>query len=151
MLINSGQLKLVNKTNTIRKPQTKLKVLNSKQNQQSNVDLNFRIDDDNNQDTLLTDNITVQQNHTNKSVRKKVFTIEVEFEREEELGIEEYSGIVLHVTKESLKAWTRDEVIDDAYDLDSCLLNKEYEVLDTWAIEPKIVKRKKYVKGETIV
>ena len=52
----------------------------------------------------MTDNITVQQNYTNKSVEKKVFTIEVEFEREEELGIKEYSGIVLHITKELLKA-----------------------------------------------
>ena len=132
MPINSGQLKMLNRTNIIGKPQTKLEALNSKQNQQSKEDLNCRIDDnDDNQDTLMTDNTTVQQNHTNKSVGKKVFTIEVEFEREEELGIKEYSGIVLHITKELLKAWTRDEVINDTYDLDSCLLNKEYEVLDT--------------------
>ena len=108
------------------------------------------MDNDDNQDALSTDNITVQQNHNKKSVGKKAFTIEVEFEREEELGIEEYSRIVLHVMKELLKAWTRDEVIDDVYDLDSFLLNKEYKVLDTWVIESKIMKRK-YVKGETIV
>ena len=31
------------------------------------------------------------------------------------------------------------------------MINKEYNVLDAWALELKIVKKKKYVKGETIV
>ena len=59
MPIDSGQLKMLNRTNTIGKPQTKLEALNSKQNQQSKEDLNCQMDDDDNLDTLMTDNTTV--------------------------------------------------------------------------------------------
>ena len=40
MAIDSGQLRVLNGTSTIKKPQTKLEVLNLRQNQQSNAALN---------------------------------------------------------------------------------------------------------------
>ena len=43
-LINSGQLRLQNRTNTINNPKTKLKVLQFIKNQKSNTDLNFCMD-----------------------------------------------------------------------------------------------------------
>ena len=35
--------------------------------------------------------------------------------------------------------------------MNSRLLENDYEVLNVWAIEPKVVKSKKYVKAETII
>ena len=57
---DSGQLGLLNRISTINKPQTKLEVLNSKQNQQRNANLNFHIDDKDTPDTELVDNTNVQ-------------------------------------------------------------------------------------------
>jgi len=150
--IDSGQLRVINGTSTIKKPQTKLEVLNLRQNQQSNAALNICMNDKDNLDTKLVDNTVYnQQNNTNGCTDKKFFIIEVEFKKEKELSSDEYSSIILYVTKELLQAWTREKVIADAYNLDSNPLNKDYEVLDIWAIEPKIFKRKKYVKGEIII
>ena len=105
MAIDSGQLRVLNGTSTIKKPQTKLEVLNLRQNQQSNVDLNICMNDEDNPDTESIDNIVDnQQNNTNGCTDKKFFTIEVEFEKENELSSDEYSGIVLYVTKELLQA-----------------------------------------------
>ena len=44
-----------------------------------------------------------------------------------------------------------EKVINDAYNEDCQLINNNYKDFDEQALEPKIIKKKKYIKVETIV
>ena len=86
-----------------------------------------------------------------QSIEKRYLTIKVEFEPEREVQDDEYGAMVLQTAQDLLQAWDHDKIIEDAYNLDGQLLERRYDLLDSWAIIPKIVKRKKYISVETIV
>jgi len=71
--------------------------------------------------TMLRDNTTISDDEEiEDSLGKRYFTIEVEFDKEEELGDDKYSSVVLHLMKELLKAWIKENIIDE---LDMSKLN----------------------------
>ena len=59
--ISLGQLRLLNRTNTIKNPDTKLEVLQSRQNQKRNTNLNVCMDVEESQETALRGNRMLQQ------------------------------------------------------------------------------------------
>ena len=46
----------------------------------------------------------------------KYLTIETVFDRDEEVSDQEYAGGLLSMVEQLLKAWTKEKVINDAYD-----------------------------------
>ena len=155
--IDSGQLSKLNALNNTKSVVTNLEPLESVQKQTRNPCLtnNMEIDDiddglcdenANGNNAARDDDISV-----NEMAQKRIMTIEVEFETEEDVKNEEYSGMVVHVTQELLEAWTKEEMIEDAYDLNGRLLNKDHTNLNGWAKEPRITKSKKHIKVETII
>ena len=81
----------------------------------------------------------------------KYFTIETIFDREEGISDQEYTGGLLSMVQQLLHAWTEEKAIDDAYDRDENLIERDYEEYGKWAIQPRVVKRKSHVKVDTIV
>jgi len=69
-------------------------------------------------------------------------SIEIEFEKD--IDVETCKVSILQITIELLNQWTKTNV-------DGQVINDEYKNLDTWAIEPKIISKKKYVLVETIL
>ena len=155
--IDSGQLNKLNAFNNTKSVVTNLEPLESVQKQTRNPCLTNNMEIDEINDGLCDDNAN-GNNATrdddisvNEIAQKRIMTIEVEFECEENATNEECSGMVLHATQELFEAWTKEDIIEDAYDLNGRLLNKDYANLNGWAKEPRIIKSKKCVKVETIV
>ena len=44
------------------------------------------------------------------------------------------------MVEQLLIAWTKEKVIDDAYDCDNQLIQQNYDEYREWTIEPKVVK-----------
>ena len=80
---------------------------------------------------------------------KRWLSIEMEFEKD--IDLETCEGSILQITIELLNQWTKTKVIEGIYATDGQIINNKYENLDSWAIEPKIVSKKKYVLVETIL
>ena len=55
------------------------------------------------------------------------------------------------MVEQLLKAQTEERIIKDAYDYESNVINQDYDTYNKWAIKPRIIKAKKYVKAEMIV
>ena len=75
----------------------------------------------------------------------------MEFEYKDDVDHLIYCGALLSAVTQLLKAQTYEKVIVDVYGSDCQLINKNYTDLNEQAIESKIVRKKKYVKVETIV
>ena len=58
---------------------------------------------------------------------------------------------IVTVAEQLLKKWTMKKVIDGVYGVNGNLIKAQYEKIDKWAIEPKIVKKNKYVVVELIM
>ena len=71
------------------------------------------------------------QQQNNDGIEMRTFTIEVEFKKDKETNTEEMYGTVFYVTQLLLQVWTREKAIEDAYDLEGNLLNKEYYKVET--------------------
>ena len=72
---------------------------------------------------------------------------------EPECDLSTCAGTIMHITEVLLTQWTKNKVIDVVYDISGGIINvnDKYEYLDNWAIEPRIIKKKKYVSIETIM
>jgi hypothetical protein len=89
------------------------------------------MDTNESEDEVPMDNTDTQRDiPEEESIEKRFFTIEVEFDIQNEVTNDEYSGMVLYTTQVLLQAWTNEHIIEDAYDLDGRLLENDYEVLN---------------------
>ena len=78
---------------------------------------------------------------------KKGLSIEIQMDPECDLGT--CAGTIMHVTEILITQWTKNKMIDGVYDTNGGLMNKKHDDLDNWAMEPRIIKKKKHVTVET--
>ena len=71
---------------------------------------------------------------------KKGLSIEIQMDPESDLGT--CAGTIMHATEILLTQWTKNKMINGVYNTKGELINKKYEDLDNWAMEPKIIKKK---------
>ena len=103
--IDSGQMKQLNAKDTIQKSSMRLEPLNSVKNQRGNQTLQNRMDTDESEDEVPIDNTDTQRDiPEEESIEKRFFTIEVEFDIQNEVTNDEYSGMVLYTTQVLLQA-----------------------------------------------
>lgn len=128
----------------------------SKENQEVCNDL----DEDSNQNETINnsgdseddDDEQEECNKENKSKKvDKYFTLETTFDRNDEYSDEDYAEGLNEMSVQLIQAWMNEQVIDDVYDEENNSFNNAYEDFDKWNIEPRVVKRKDYVKVETII
>jgi len=73
-----------------------------------------------NQDILAISNEhEVDKQNNEIYIESKYLTIETVFARDEEVSDKEYARRLLSMVEQLLKAWTKEKVIDDAYDCDN--------------------------------
>ena len=150
--IDSGQKNHRNRKETSSSSSTQFDPGNLVQNRQKNEDLKIRMDAQDSMDEDAHNNAGTSIDIDNEQeAKKRYLTIKLELEPEEKVDDEECSAMALEVTEKLLKAWDKDEMIQDAYDLDGRMLEKKYSELDSWAIIPRIVKKKKCTTIETII
>ena len=80
---------------------------------------------------------------------KKGLSIEIQMDPECDLSM--CAGTIMHITEILITQWTKNKVIDGVYDTNGGLMNEKYDDLDKWAMEPRIIMKKKYVSVETIL
>ena len=94
-----------------------------------------------NQDIMAISNEHEVDSQNDKTYEEsKYLRIETVFDRDEEVSNQEYAGGLLSMVEQLLKAWTKEKVIDDAYDCDNQLIQQNYDEYGEWATEPKVVK-----------
>ena len=71
---------------------------------------------------------------------KKGLSIEIEMEPECDLST--CAGTIMHTTEILITQWTKNKVIEGFYDLNGGIMNDEYDDLDNWAMEPRIIKKR---------
>ena len=153
--IDSGQLHRLNALDSTKSVVTNLETLKSVHKQVKNPCLNnhMEIEEINDESSENAHDTAGTRNDINneQEAKKRYLTIKMELEPEREATDDEHSAMVLHATEELSQAWDHDKIIQDAYDLDGRMLERKYSELDSWAIIPRIVKKKKYATVETII
>ena len=171
--LDTGQLSQLNRLDTSRNQETKFEMIKSVKNQQRNANSNEstnanengrRLSPVNNQRESQIQNETttrrvqfqedvmmeeVFDQERAKQSEKKGISIEIEMNPESEA--QECAITIVTVAEQLLKKWTMKKVIDGVYGVNGNLIKAQYEKIDKWAIEPKIVKKNKYVAVELIM
>ena len=84
----------------------------------------------------------------NKDEKKKL-SIEMEFQPD--IDIETCVGSIMHVTVELLTQWNKNNVIEGVHNKLGDIMQEDFKDLCKWAIEPKIVIKKKHITVETML
>ena len=61
------------------------------------------------------------------------------------------AGTIMYITGVLLIQWTKNKIIDWVCNISGKIINNNYEHSDNWAIELRIIKKKKYILVKTIL
>jgi len=170
--LDTGQISEINRLDKANNEGTKLEMLKSVKNQQSNERMKEvtnamenvnRINnvEQHQEEQGATTNMTAVRFHEDtimeeaidqrkvKYGEKKGISIEIEMEVESD---EQTCAITIVTVAETLlKEWKQNKVIDGVLSLNGRLMKNKFEKVEQWAIAPKIVKKKKHVAVEMIL